>query len=253
MFCRDYFIFNYLLHNFWSVILYLMPENSLGGHFSGLTTPTDSRRKDGTTKKLITDTPKRTPLSVKKACQNYIGKSQNPQADDWSVEIAIPKKHNLPSTDLQNEESEGSFITKALERMGTDVTSMQDMEYEYVRMDDKQECSSVSNLATQNFESKFVTVSSPECLEEDGLPQPVGRNQCFRSQDVSREEQTYSSKLQDRQSLDSTVTEVSSQTVRGCCLQMENEILCIRKQLSEVENKQSSLMDMLQVGVSDTL
>jgi hypothetical protein len=36
--------------------------------------------------------------------------------------------------------------------VSADITSMQDEDYDYVPMDDKQECSSVSN-----YETKFLT------------------------------------------------------------------------------------------------
>ncbi|KAI9192219.1 hypothetical protein LWI28_019710 [Acer negundo] len=222
-------------------------ENFCRGDFSSHTSPSDSGRKDTTLKKAVRDSVKqRIPLSARKVCQNYAGNLQYSEADDWQVEIAIPKTHNGSLADLHNEESEGSCVTKTLERMSADVISTQDIEHEYMPVDDKQECSSVSNLATENFKTKFVTVSH-ECPEDGGLENLMGRNQCFRAEDISSEEQLYSDKIRDRRSLDSTVTESSSHTGHGCCAQMANEIACIRKQLLEIENKQSNLMDVLQV------
>ncbi|KAJ0030216.1 hypothetical protein Pint_13914 [Pistacia integerrima] len=192
-------------------------ENFCGGNFSGLTSPSDFGMKDSTRKKVVTDLAnRRIPLSARKVCQSYMENSQHSKADNWHIEIAVPKTHNVPLADIHNEESEGSCVTKTVERISTDVTSMQDIENEYMPMDDKQECSSsVSNLVTENFETKFVTVSH-ECLEEGGFAEAHG----------------------------------------GCCLQMENEMACIRKQLLEIENKQSNLMDILQVfstGIMDSL
>ncbi|KAK3221198.1 hypothetical protein Dsin_008223 [Dipteronia sinensis] len=222
-------------------------ENFCRGDFSSLTSPSDSVKKDTTLKKVVRDSVKqRIPLSARKVCQNYAGNLQYSEADDWQVEIAIPKTHNGSLADFHNEESEGSCVTKTLERMSADVISTQDIEHEYMPMDDKQECSSVSNLATENFKTKFVTVSH-ECPEDGGLENLMGRNRCFRAEDISSEEQLYSDKMRDRRSLDSTVTESSSHTGHGCCSQMTNEIACIRKQLLEIENKQSNLMDVLQV------
>ena len=192
-------------------------------------------------------------MSIRKTCQNYAENPQHSKADDWQIEIAVPKSHNSLA-EFHNEESEGSSVTKTLERMSAEGTSPQDTGYEYVPMDDKQECSSVSNLTTDNFETKFVTVSH-ECLEEGGLLKPIQRTQRFAAEEVSSEEQMYSAKRQDRRSLDSTVTESCSQTTRGCCSELANEMVCIRKQLLEIENKQSNLMDLLQVntvGFSDS-
>lgn len=231
-------------------------ENFCGSNFSGVTSPNDRGRKDAALKKVVTDSEKqRIPFSVRKACHNYINHLQHSKPDDWHIEIAVPKTHNISLEDVHNEESEGSCVTKTLGRMSADVTSMQDIENEYMTVDDKQESSSVSNLATDNFETKFVTVSH-ECLEEVNLSKPTGRNQCFRAGGIGSEEQLYSSKMRDRRSLDSTITESSSQSVRGCCSQMANEMTCIRRQLLEIENKQSNLMDLLQVfstGIMDSL
>ncbi|KAJ4709158.1 microtubule-associated protein TORTIFOLIA1 [Melia azedarach] len=230
-------------------------ENFCGGDFSGLISPNDYGRKDAPLKKVADSDRRRIPLSIRKTCQSYTDHLQQSKPDGWHIEIAVPKTHNVSVADVHNEDSEDSCVTKTLERMSVDVTSMQDIENEYVPMDDKQECSAVSNLATENFETKFVTVSH-ECLEEGDLLKSTGRKQCFRAEEIGSEEQIYSAKMQDRRSLDSTVTESSSQTVRGCCLQMENEMACIRKQLLEIENKQSSLMDLFRVfsvGIMDSL
>lgn len=230
--------------------MYLLTENFCGSNFSGVTSPNDRGRKDAALKKVVTDSEKqRIPFSVRKACHNYINHLQHSKPDDWHIEIAVPKTHKISLEDVHNEESEGSCVTKTLGRMSADVTSMRDIENEYMTVDDKQESSSVSNLATDNFETKFVTVSR-ECIEEGNLSKPTGRNQCFRAGEIGSEEQLYSSKMRDRRSLDSTITESSSQSVRGCCSQMANEMTCIRRQLLEIENKQSNLMDLLQVTLS---
>ncbi|XP_050260992.1 TORTIFOLIA1-like protein 2 isoform X2 [Quercus robur] len=231
-------------------------ENYCGGDYSDLTSTSESGWKDVTLKKTGTGSTKgRAPLSIRKTCQNYVENPKISKADDWQIEIAVPKSHNVSLAEFHNEESEGSSVTKTLERMSAEGTSPQDTGYEYVPMDDKQECSSVSNLTTDNFETKFVTVSH-ECLEEGGLLKPIQRTQRFAAEEVSSEEQMYLAKRQDRRSLDSTVTESCSQTTRGCCSELANEMVCIRKQLSEIENKQSNLMDLLQVfttGVMDSL
>lgn len=209
----------------------------------------ESARKDVPPKKVGTSSTKgRIPLSVRKSCQNYTENPQHSKEDDWHIEIAVPKAHNFQLAEFHNEESEGSSITKTIERVSTDVASLQDVGYEYVHMDDKQECSSVSNLVTDNYETKFVTVSH-DGLEERVLPKPKKRDQKFLPEDSGTEEQMYSTEMRDRRSLDSTVTESGSQTSRGCCSQMANEMVCIRKQLLLIENKQSNLMDLLQVNV----
>ncbi|XP_028077211.1 TORTIFOLIA1-like protein 2 isoform X2 [Camellia sinensis] len=189
---------------------------------------------------------KRLPLSVRKTCQSYVGNPQHSKANDWHIEIAVPKTPNVSLADVQNDESEGSSVTKTFERVSADITIGQDIGYEYVSMDDRQDCSSVSNIITDNFETKFVT-------KEVGLVKQMATNQRFAAEEISSEEQRYSVKMQDRRSLDSTVSESNSQAMRQCCSQTVNEMASIQKQLLEIENKQSNLMDLLKVFTTSTI
>ncbi|KAL6191877.1 hypothetical protein ACLB2K_038266 [Fragaria x ananassa] len=225
-------------------------ENFFGGDYSDITSASESGRKDRSLRKAVVGATKsRIPLSGRKTRPTYVENHQRSSEDDWHIEIAVPKAHNACLPEYQNEESEGSTVTKTLERMSTDVTSTQDMGYEYVHMDEKQECSSRSNIVTDNIETKFVT-GSCNSLEESSLQKPVGRNQRFAVEEISREKM-YSER--DGRSLDSTVTESDSHTPHGCCSQMANEVSCIRKQLSEIESKQSNLMDLLQAFTSGVM
>ncbi|XP_059637491.1 TORTIFOLIA1-like protein 2 [Cornus florida] len=228
-------------------------ENSCKGDYGSISCAAESRWKDVPLTKVGTGSiKKRVPLSVRKACQNYAENPQRSEASDWPIEIAVPKTHCVSIADVHNEESEGSSVTKTFERMSAVITSPQDVDYEYVPMDDRQECSSVTNLVADNFETKFVTVSH-DCLEEDGKVKPMGINQQFAAEEISSEEHIYSANFRDRRSLDSTVTESSSQTMRGCCLRTANEMVSVRKQLLEIENKQSNLMDLLKVFTTSTM
>lgn len=183
-------------------------------------------------------------MSLRKKCPTYAQNSIKSSNDDWPIEIAVPKTHTISLAQLNNEESEGSSVTKTFERMSTDVTSIQDIGYDYVHMDDKQDSSSDSNLVTtNNFETKLVKVSHDGL--ERGLPTPMERDQHF-----TPEEQMYSTKIPDRTSLDSTVTESAPAPSSHCCLQMANEMVCIRQQLVQIEDKQSNLMDLLQVKIN---
>ncbi|GKV20480.1 hypothetical protein SLEP1_g30603 [Rubroshorea leprosula] len=228
-------------------------ENSYAGDYSDLTSNGDSGWKNVTRKKAVMNSAiGRKPLSARKTSRNYVEDPQNSKEDDWHFEIAIPKTHGVSLADPHDEESEGSSVTKTLERMAT-VTSIHDIGYEFVPMDDKQECSSVSNLVT-DFQTNTVAVS-PDHLEKGSSQKPMVRNQRFASEEITHEdEEVYSTKLHDRRSLDSTVTE--SSCANGCCSQVANEMVCIRKQLMEIENKQSNLVDLLQEfsrGIMDSL
>ncbi|XWS28200.1 hypothetical protein CRYUN_Cryun25bG0045200 [Craigia yunnanensis] len=227
------------------------------GDYSDITSNNDSGWKDVTVKKVtINSAIRRIPLSVRKTSQNYVQDPQNCKEDDWRIEIAVSENHNASLPDLHNEESEGSTTTKTLDRMTTDTTSTQDIGYEFVPMDEKQECSSVSNLLSDNIGPKFVTVSHDHIAEGHWLKSMV-RNQRFAGEEISNEEEdVYSGKIRDRRSLDSAVTESSPETVSMCCPQIENKIVGIQKQLMEIESKQSKLKDLLQVfstGIMDSL
>lgn len=230
------------------LFIYLCTENFCGGDYTDLTSGTESGQKDVTLKKVGNSSTKgRIPLSARKACQNYAESPQLSKEDDWRVEIAVPKTHNASLAEFHNEESEGSSITKTLERVSTDIASLQDIGYEYVHMDDKQECSSVSNPLTDNYETKFEMVSH-DGLKKGVLPKSMEGDRQFLPEEIGSEEQMYLTKMRDRRSLDSTVTESVSHTSHGCCSQIAHEMVCIRKQLLLIENKQSNLMDLLQVN-----
>ena len=53
--------------------------------------------------------------------------------------------------------------------------------------------------------------------------------------------------MQKRKALDSTVTNLCSQTMHGSCLHTTNEVAFIKKQLLEIEAKQSKVLDLLKV------
>ena len=87
--------------------------------------------------------------------------------------MVVLENYNAYLPNLHNEKSKGSTITKTLDRMTTDTTSTQDIGYEFVPMDDKQECSSVSNLLNDNFGPKFVIVSHDHIAKEHWLKSMV--------------------------------------------------------------------------------
>ncbi|KAL4308536.1 hypothetical protein GQ457_01G049020 [Hibiscus cannabinus] len=233
-------------------------ENFCGGDYSDITSNNDSGWKDVSGKKVTTNSAIRSvPLSARKAPQNYVQDPQHCKDDDWHIEISVSEKHNVSLPDVQNEESEGSTVTKTLDRIMPDTTSTQDMGYEFVPVDDKQECSSVSNLLSDNFGPKFVTVSHNH-IAEGQWQKSMGRNQRFAGEEISNEEEdgVCSGKIRDCRSLDSAVNESGPENVSLFCSRIENNIVGIQKQLLEIDNKQSNLMDLLQVfstGIMDSM
>ncbi|KAK7314323.1 hypothetical protein VNO77_32842 [Canavalia gladiata] len=230
-----------------------LKENICRGDSSDLSSTTESRQWDLKLQKVnMKSNTGRIPLSNRKTCKNYVRNPHHIKPDDWHVEVAVPRPHSV--AEFQNEESESCSVTKPLETMSADVTSMQDVGYEYVPMDDKQECSSVSNLATHNFETKFLSASN-DCFINSELQKPITRTQQF-GEEISSDEQVYSMTMQHPRSSDSRVTEPSRQSTHECCMQITNEMICIQNQLSDFEVKQANMMHQLQMftsGIMDAL
>ncbi|KAL5699744.1 hypothetical protein ACHQM5_030604 [Ranunculus cassubicifolius] len=202
-------------------------------------------------KKVATGSVKeRIPLTARQACQDLVQGTQKSKTKDWHVEIAVPKTYTVSSSYDYTEESKISDFNKTSERRGADATVMQDMEYDYVSVDEKPDSSSVSNLvSSSNFETKCVT-DAYDRFENSGLTSSMVMNHC--SEEVYSEQLT-SERLKEQQSLDSTVTEVSPEGRQGCYLQTKNEISSICTQLQKIETRQSNLMDLLQVFVGSTM
>ncbi|KAI7744089.1 hypothetical protein M8C21_029011, partial [Ambrosia artemisiifolia] len=186
---------------------------------------------------------KRVPLSVRKGGHSYVESPQNSKANDWHVEVSVPKKCNISLAYTHDEESEGSSVTKTFERTRSDITSIQDIVYEYVPLDDKQECSSAANIS-------LVPITGDSRVKGE-LVKSHGVNLHQVEEEISTEEQRYFSKNQDRRSLDSTVTESSSQIMHeqsGCCLQTAKDMMFATKtmdSLSMIQQKVSSLEDVV--------
>lgn len=222
----------------------LCTENLCGGDFSDVTSSVEHGKKDSAIRKVgVGSTRGRIPLNMRKTCPSYLENTQHFKANDCHIEIAVPQKRNMASSVFHTEESEGSTVTKTFQGVSTDATDMQDIEYDYVRMDDKQECSSVSNFLPGQ---EFVTVSH-ESLDDSNMHKSTDRSKRFVTEGVTSEGQIYSTKVKDRRSLDSVVTESSCQIVQECDSEIANDMVCIRKHLLEIENKQSNLMDLFKV------
>lgn len=186
------------------------------------------------------------PLTARKTCQNLVQGTQKSKINDWHIEIAVPKSHTVSYPHAYNDKSKIIDFTRTSKKTGADATIVQDMEYDYASVDEKPDCSSVSNLVnSSNFETKCVT-DAYERFENSAMTSSMEMNQRSESGEVFNEHLT-SERMQERQSMDSTVTEISPLGKQGCCSQTRNELSCIRQQLMEIESKQSNLMDLLQV------
>lgn len=181
---------------------------------------------------------KRSPLSIRKGSQNNLQDHLYSRADDWHVEISVPKNRIAPVETL-HEESEGSCVTKSFEGKNDNATPRQvNNNYGYDQLDDNPEYSATSELVNTSFETKHVTVA-PDCLEEGNsvnLSRPKHR---FRA-DMDLRTDIY---------LDSTkeYKSIMPGVFCGCPASSGGELALIRKQLLDIERKQSSLMDLMQV------
>ncbi|XP_022960870.1 TORTIFOLIA1-like protein 2 [Cucurbita moschata] len=228
-------------------------ENLCGGDFSDVTSSMEHGKKDAAIRKVgVGSTRGRIPLNMRKTCPSYLENTQHFKANDCHIEIAVPQKRNQSLSGFHTEESEGSTVTKTFQGVSTDVTDIQDVEYDYVRMDDRQECSSVSSFLPGR---EFGTVCR-ESLEDSSVHKSTDRSKRFVNEGVCSEEQMYSTPVTDRRSLESVVTESSCRIVQECDSEVANDMVCIRKHLLEIENKQSNLMDLFKEftsGIMDSL
>ncbi|KAJ0968680.1 hypothetical protein J5N97_021557 [Dioscorea zingiberensis] len=190
-----------------------------------------------------TSTKKRTPLTVREACGSYVQNHQKVKPDDWHIEITLPKTHNMHLVNDHHKESKRSCNANSFVR-ASDLNRGQD---DYDLLDEKPECSSVSDLVSASFETKHVTVSHG-CLEDIDSANLVRKNHRSAKEEVDPE----GILIQDRKSLDSTVTDFCSSTMRGCCLHTANELALIKKQLLEIEVKQSNLLDLFKVFIGNS-
>ncbi|KAK1269670.1 Microtubule-associated protein TORTIFOLIA1 [Acorus gramineus] len=141
-------------------------ENLVGGDFTDIASVSDGGWKDTSSRKATpvhsmtgnfsNSVKKRVPLAVKKTCPNYVKKPQHSQTAEWHIEISLPSAHPVSLID-EHEESEGSCITKTLERTTDDSTRSQQNDYDF-QMDDKPYCSSISDFVSGNCDTKHVNV-----------------------------------------------------------------------------------------------
>ncbi|KAK9699565.1 hypothetical protein RND81_08G181600 [Saponaria officinalis] len=193
-------------------------------------------------------TKKRTPVSTRIGSPNFADTCNRSSNGEWQIDVAVSKAH----TSIPREESENSSGTKTQETVVVDVMSMQDTGNEYGVIDDTQDYSSASNHVSDNFTNKFMAAVHHRSYGNDLVKSSEG-NKLFKGETNAVKIQSYMPNIKDRRSLDSTITEVEEcHPARVSSLQTEGEISSIRKQLLQIEKKQSSLMDLLQGFVSTT-
>lgn len=231
------------------LICFVITESYSGAQGdSELFSTSDSKSKDVTSNKYVTDLArKKVPFSARNAPTRYNDDPRKTKQDNWRIEIAVSESPVI-SKIIHNEESEGSCITKTF----AEPANPPEVTYEYIPMEDKANCY-VTDAVNENDDFKSVTVSSNSFLAS-GMVNPAITSKQFAAEETYSEGQQFSTKLKNRTSTDSTVTVSCSEINHDCCAQIANEMASVRKQLSDIENKQSRLIDQLQVsGYSFTI
>lgn len=197
-------------------------------------------------KKPIEPTKKRSPLAVRKACVSHVLGSPHYKANDWNAKITMPKTCMLHLDDARNDESEGSCVTKNMQGTMSDATKLHGVGCESMQVKKKQESSIVSDILADNFNSNF-NGDDHNSAQKGDPHRAIGQNTLYSVEKNYVQGPLPLSRPQERSSLDSTVTEVRMQAEQGCCSHSLGELAGIRKQLLDIEGRQSSLMNLLQV------
>ncbi|WOK92695.1 microtubule-associated protein TORTIFOLIA1-like [Canna indica] len=232
-------------------------KENFGGDFNDAASASDSGwrdtsfRKTGSVSVLSVNSTssmqKRAPLSVRKGCITNTPSDQRKKLNDWHIEISVPKTHTSPLDSGDCRESARRCAKNVFERRAVNTARLQDMDFDYGSVEDKPEYSCVSDLASGSYERKNVRVSH-DCAGDNDSTHVRGNNnspvedngpECVGNRD--------------RKSLDSTVTDLCSQSMHGCCLHAANEFAAIKQQLLEIETKQSSLLGLLQVFIGNSV
>ncbi|KAL6655039.1 hypothetical protein ACP70R_005865 [Stipagrostis hirtigluma subsp. patula] len=178
---------------------------------------------------------RRSPLSVNKIALNNSAHQQRLKSDDWHVEVSVPKQSMMPLADVDGKGPNKVCILKDSKRNTYEIVD-EDSKFDYDVVDDKQEGSCVSEVASRSCETKHVT-DAQECTEDCDSTQVTER--CPRDRESK--------------STGSTVTDVTAHGTHSCCLNAMNELALVRKQLQEMERKQANIYDLLQEFMSNSV
>lgn len=192
---------------------------------------------------------KTAPLNVRKTHSNHVQLHETPKSNDWNIEISVPNTHAIASDSPHLAESEGSCITRTFETISP-VIRREDTSYE--NDDDKVPvCSSIPDVICGSFETKHVTVTNDSRSKYDST-NCVSMNSRSVNGDGDTEALIYASKV-DRKNLNSTNTDISPHGLNDCCKHISSEFVHIKKQLLEIESRQTSLFDLLQVFMGNSV
>ncbi|XP_073001676.1 TORTIFOLIA1-like protein 2 [Typha latifolia] len=224
----------------------------------------------------ISSIKKRAPLSVRKSSTYNMPNEKQVKSNDWHIQISLPKTR---IADTEDKVSGSSCISMDVE-IREDANVRQEskyeydptlVKYEYEPTDEKLECPSVSDLTSRSYEIKHVSRSAV-CESTDNCDQAnlIGTKHVMESAScglagdwdpvtgisgrlVPEEIEPGCLRSQGSKSLESTITDLGSQGMHGCCVHAANELSSIKKQLQGIETKQAYLLDLLQVFMENSM
>ncbi|KAG0493283.1 hypothetical protein HPP92_004277 [Vanilla planifolia] len=214
----------------------------LKGHYADLTSTSDggcrkfSYRKPFSVSACNGDSSgsirKRTPLAIRKNYPNIQDHTNKEIQKGWDIEASLAKSHSASSVDDSHKDQQPCCIQKEF-KSNEDILRCQNAGHDYDTMDDKPDCS-LSELISESCNTKHVTVNQ------------FGSN-FANSGPVSEEIDSEGFRALRRKSLDSSVTDLGFQGFCNYCSHANAELALIRKQLLDIETKQSKLLDLLEV------
>ncbi|WVZ65849.1 hypothetical protein U9M48_015148 [Paspalum notatum var. saurae] len=181
----------------------------------------------------INSAKRRSPLSINKMALNNAANLQRLKSGDWRVEVSVPKQNTMPLVDTDKGSSKVCILKHAKRNVYEIID--EDSKLDYDIMDDKQECSSMSEVASRSCETKHITTAQ-ECAED-----------CYSTQVPEQ-----CPRVRESKSIDSTITDVTAHGTHSCCLNTMNELALVRKQLQEMERRQAHIFDLLQEFMSNS-
>uniref|UniRef100_A0A0A9CA57 Uncharacterized protein n=1 Tax=Arundo donax TaxID=35708 RepID=A0A0A9CA57_ARUDO len=96
------------------------------------------------------------------------------KSGDWHVEVLVPKQNMMSLVDTDDKESSKVCILKDAKRNAYEIVD-EGSKFDYEIMNDKQECSSVSEVASRSYETKHVTTAQ-ECTVDCASTQVTERS-----------------------------------------------------------------------------
>ncbi|CAM8887063.1 unnamed protein product [Rhodiola kirilowii] len=190
--------------------------------------------------------------------QKFDDKPQHFKNSSWQLEMGVSKSPNASVTETQSEtlvksSTSSIFMGSNTMKFGMAAGDMRSLYAGsgYAPPGEKSQFLSTTNIVDDYCKSKFSRELNG-LLIENALENSAESSLQSAIEEVSSGEKSRFTKSQDRNSFGSTVTNSKSQVSGCCCMQTSNVLSAMKKQLLEIENKQSTIVDLLQVLTDST-